>query len=152
MENKDFKSMATPNEEIKDQSRRGFLKGLLGAGAALVAGAGLTVVGNRFIENERKFEDLSEKFKKGQEDNYDLAKEAVALLKSKMVSLSIVEININKSNNNDEIDLLRDFLNKHLNGEKGKHYSSRDKILQGGVYNIAILDEILEKMEIHENR
>ncbi len=132
------------NNEPENPGRRGFLGKMFGAAAL---GTVAAMAGNKYIkqelENNNEINNLYLSFKDKENDIHKV-NEATALLIEEMNKSSIDQVKISGMGHpNDRIDILRDFLTKHLNSKIGNKYSFKNRIFSSGVYKREDLIDIL---------
>lgn len=118
------------NEQPENAGRRGFLGSMLG-GALAVVGVGLGA--NKYMEAEKKLNDLHLSFK-GEEENFSKAGEAASMLIEEMQKNNIETVKLSGNHPNNTVEILRTFLTEHLNSVVGKKYPSKDGLWTAGVY------------------
>lgn len=119
------------NEKNPDEGRRKFLKGIFGLSTLAAVG----LAGNKYIEKEKEINELFEEFR-GQEANFSSVIEATNKLLDELEKAGLVSVKVTGTgHSNEKIDILRDFLTRHLNSEPGKRYGNlRESILKAGIY------------------
>lgn len=130
------------NEKNPDEGRRKFLKGIFGLSTLAAVG----LAGNKYFEKEKEINELFEEFK-GKEGDFSSASEATGKLLDELEKAGLVSVKVTGTgHSNERIDILRDFLTRHLNSESGKRYGSlRESILKAGVYTKENLSALGQK-------
>ncbi len=130
------------NGEPENPRRRMFLKGLVG-GAALGA---LGAAGVNVYEHESDINQLNDYFK-GKEGDIHAANEAASMLLEEMNVKNIERLALQSGTGigleTARIDILRDFLTRHLQSPVGSKYPFQKDVIKSGVYTREILVEIL---------
>lgn len=127
------------NDKGPDGVRRKFLKGIFGLSTL----AAVSLAGNKYFEKEKETNELFERFK-GKEGDFSSAVYATETLVSELEKANLVSVKVTGTgHSNEKIDVIRDFLTRHLSSEFGKRYGGiRESVLRAGVYtkeNLAVL-------------
>lgn len=134
------------------EGRRNFLKIFGGA----VAGAALGIEGNKYFERRQELNKLHELFN-GKEDSFYYANKAAGYLLNEMEVENISRVRLSSTGHpNERIEILRDFLTKHLNSSAGKKYHQlRDDILKEGFYvkdSLIVLMQASQEIDAKERK
>lgn len=130
----------SPNNEPENPGRRGFIRGILGG--AMVTALGVKGV-NKYIEKEKEINDLHAYFE-GKENDFYIVNEAANMLIQEMRVANIQRVKLSGTgSSNERIDVLRDYLTRHLNSPAGYKYSFKQELFSFGYYTKESLTDIL---------
>lgn len=136
------------NNEPENPGRRGFIRGVLGGAIATALGAKVI---NKYIEKEKQLNDLHTSFE-GKENDYYKVNEAANMLIQEMSVTNIQRVKLSGiGSSNERIDILRDYLTRHLNSPAGHKYIFRQQLLSFGYYTNESLTDILNAIVIITN-
>ncbi len=128
------------NNEPENPGRRGFIRGVLGGAIATALGAKGV---NRYMEKEKQLNDLHTYFE-GKENDYYKVNEAANMLIQEMSVTNIQRVKLSGTgSSNERIDILRDYLTRHLNSPAGHKYPFKQELLSFGFYTKESLSDIL---------
>lgn len=134
-------------DNLEDPSKR-----LLGkaAVATVVAGALVGTGINRYIEEE-KLNDLYSSFK-GQEKNFEKAKEAAEMLIEEMDKAGITRVKLIGEHPNNRIEILRTFLTSHIDSPIGNRYPFKNSLIISGYYTKENLEAIIKRTALFTDK
>lgn len=138
--NMNLEKNTPPSNEPENPGRRGFLGKMIGAAAL---GTITVINSNKYMKQESEINNLYLSFK-GKEGDIHKVNEATTLLIEEMNKENVNQVKITGTGHpNERIDILRDFLTKHLNSKIGNKNPIKNKIFSSGVYTRDNLVEIL---------
>lgn len=143
------------NNTLKNEGRRGFLEKIGKSLTAVTVGAfgtGLILnKTNKYAEAEKNNKELSESLE-GKDQDFSKVRIIAASLLAEMDKNGIQEIKISGGYQNNTIEILRNFITRHLESKVGSVYSSREKIIISGVYTKQDILNIVKVSTIEANK
>ena len=129
-------------DKLQDPSKRVF-------GKTLVVGAVMATVGlgvNKYMEEE-ELNDLYSSFK-GQEKNFEKAKEAATLLIKEMDKAHISKVKLIGNHPNNRIEILRSYLTNHIDSHTGSKYPFKNSLIISGYYTKENLNDVIRNASL----
>lgn len=134
------------NQPKKENTIRNTFLSMVAGAVALVSNgevvaspnSGDKIIENKYFKQEQEVNDLAKHFE-GKESSYVYVVEAATKLIYEMESNKIKEVDLyTKANGrfvSEKIDILRTFIEKHLQSENGHHYAVTNNDIRGKIFS-----------------